>query len=158
MNKAIIVGYLTADPIYKNQISEKEFKMARFSVAVNDMTNFSQTYFFNCVAWNQTAEYIGNNLKKGDFVSIDGKLVTRSFINKEGKKSTTTEIVVISIKNIGSRKAKSENEKSINSQSEEKNSLNDIFETNSSSEENHSNVSNIEEEEYNLIDWEEELK
>lgn len=156
MNKAIIVGFLSTDPVYKNQTDGKEFKMARFSVAVNDMMNFSQTYFFNCVAWNQTAEYIGNNLKKGDFVSIDGKLVTRSYINKEGKKSTVTEIVVISIKNIGSRRAKNENEKLENNQSEEKVSLDEIFENNSL-DENSSNDSNVEEE-YNLIDWEEDLK
>ena len=49
MNKVLLVGYLTADPDFRNY-TERELKMARFSIAVNDIRNYSQTYFFNCIA------------------------------------------------------------------------------------------------------------
>ncbi len=161
MNKVLLVGYLTADPDFRNY-TERELKMARFSIAVNDIRNYSQTYFFNCIAWNQTAEYIGNNLTKGDFVCIDGKLTTRSYVNNEGKKVSVVEVVVENIKNIGSRKNKA-------NETEEKVSLDDVFEDikpvsnedvvdNSNVENNEVKNDNIPIDDDLVIDWEEDLK
>ena len=48
--------------------------------------------FINCIAWNRTAEYIGNYLKKGKLVAVNGKIVTGSYDDKDGKKVYTTEI------------------------------------------------------------------
>lgn len=163
MNRVILLGYLTADPDFRNY-TDRELKLCRFSIAVTDMRNFSQTYFFNCIAWNQTADYVGNNLKKGDFICVDGKLTTRSYINNEGKKNVVVEIVAENIKNIGTRKSKKDEEN-------EKVSVDEIFsETNSLDTENvnqtkdsqqkdletnkNDNINN----EDNIIDWEEDLK
>lgn len=157
MNKVILVGYLTADPDFRNY-TDRELKLCRFSVAVNDMRNFSQTYFFNCVSWNQMADYIGNNLKKGDFVCIDGKLTTRSYVNNEGKKNVAVEIVVESIKNIGSRKNKKDevddSKVLVDQMFSQTNADDEIKLDNESSSSELNNIDEVS----NTIDWEEDLK
>lgn len=113
MNKVVLLGYISQDPKGK-EIPEKNLVMSRFSVAVSDMRNYNQTFFFNCVAWNQTAEYINNNLKKGNFVIIDGRLTNRSYVNESGMKMFYTEVNVDSIKNLGTKKDKIDTNNSTN--------------------------------------------
>lgn len=105
MNKVILLGFLSQDPTAR-EYPEKNLTSSNFSVAVTDSRNYNQSYFFNCVAWNQTADYINSNLHKGDFVAVDGRLTNRSYINKAGQKVYVTEVVVENIRNLGSRKAK----------------------------------------------------
>ena len=105
MNKVILLGFLSQDPIAR-EFPEKNSTNSNFSVAVTDSRNYNQSYFFNCVAWNQTADYVNSNLHKGDFVAIDGRLTNRSYINKAGQKVYVTEVIVETIRNLGSRKAK----------------------------------------------------
>ncbi|MGL4951829.1 MAG: single-stranded DNA-binding protein [Mycoplasma sp.] len=112
MNKVILVGFISQDPTPR-VFEEKNTIMSRFSIAVNDSRLPSSTYFFNCVAWGATAEYINNNLKKGDFVSIDGRIANRSYTNKDGQKVNTTDITVDSIRNHGSRKARTTGEEMV---------------------------------------------
>ena len=102
MNKVTLLGYISQDPITKEYL-DKGFVVSRFSIAVNDMKNYNLSFFFNCVAWNQTAEYVQSHLKKGNFVAIDGRLTNRSYINDSGAKTYITEINVDNIKNLGSR-------------------------------------------------------
>lgn len=104
MNKVILLGHLAVDPQAKN-FPEKNCNMAKFSLAVNDIRNRNQTYFINCITWNQTADYVSNNLKKGDFISAEGRFTNRSYVNNEGKKVYITEIVIDTIRNYGSKKA-----------------------------------------------------
>ncbi len=107
MNKVVLLGFLAQDPVGK-EFPEKNLVTSNFSVAVTDSRNYNQSYFFNCVAWNQTADYVNSNLHKGDFVAVDGRLTNRSYINKAGAKVYVTEVVVETIRNYGSRKAKEE--------------------------------------------------
>lgn len=108
MNKVILLGYLGQDPTPRTFEGNKV--MSRFSIAVSDLRNYAQSYFFNCVAWQQTAEYINNNLKKGDYVCIDGRITNRSYTNTAGQKAYAIEVVVDSIRNLGSKKARTEEE------------------------------------------------
>ncbi len=105
MNKVILLGFLGQDPVGR-EYPEKNLVTSNFSIAVTDARNYNQSYFFNCVAWNQTADYVNSNLHKGDFVAVDGRLTNRSYINKAGAKVYVTEVVVESIRNYGSRKPK----------------------------------------------------
>lgn len=109
MNKVILLGYLSKDPELR-EFPDKDVKVAKISIAVSDERNYSKSYFFNCSAFSKTAEYIMNNLKKGDFVSIDGNLTNNSFINSDGKKVTYTEIIIQSIRNLGRRAKETEND------------------------------------------------
>lgn len=96
MNKVFIIGFLGKDPEVKTINSGKT--VTTFSVGVSDgFGDKKQTSWFNCVAWEKLAEMVGNNLSKGSKVMVEGKLSTRSYENKEGKKVYVTEIVAQSV-------------------------------------------------------------
>lgn len=102
MNKVFLVGNIAQDPTVKTTNTGKT--VVNFSVACNDRIQGRETSsFFNCVAWNNQANYVGSYVKKGDTVAIDGKLNKRSYVSKEGKNVYVTEIIVDSIKTIVKR-------------------------------------------------------
>ena len=96
MNKVIEIGRSVSDVELKQTLSGTS--AVDFSIAVKrTYKNASGKYdsdFFNCVAFNKTAEIISRNVKKGDLIGIEGKLRTRNYINGEGKQVYVTEIVV----------------------------------------------------------------
>lgn len=100
MNKVLLTGHITAAP---NSFQTKTQKaLATFSIAVKEnfkskIDNTYPTHFFNCIAWNKTAEYITNYIKVGDLVSVEGSLKTRSYVNKEGKNQKVVEVNVENI-------------------------------------------------------------
>lgn len=156
MNKVILLGHLTNDPEQKtfNSKDGTEQTMSKFSIGVNDSRSWNQSFFFNCIAWGQIAEYINNNLHKGDFVSIDGRITNRNYINAEGKKIYITEVVADAIKNYGSKKNNVKEEESkvlIDDIVTDKINvdLSKAFSTKENEEQSSEN---------NSIDWEEELK
>ena len=63
MNQVLLIGRLTKDPELKYSQSGKAF--CRFSIAVTKEFNRNETDFFDCVAWNKTAEIIAEYMRKG---------------------------------------------------------------------------------------------
>lgn len=103
MNKVLIVGNLTAAPEIRYTKSEKA--VASFTVAINEGFGDKQkTTFINCVAWEKTAEAIGNYLDKGSKVLVDGRLQVRNYENSEGKKVYVTEVLVREIEFLSKKK------------------------------------------------------
>lgn len=99
LNKALIYGNLTRDPELKALPSGQQ--VANFAVATNrvykDKNGQKQetTEFHNVVAFGRTAEVIGQYMKKGKPIYVEGRIQTRSWEDKEtGKKNYRTEIVV----------------------------------------------------------------
>lgn len=96
MNKAILVGRLTADPELKTTPSG--VSVCSFSVAVNrrfaDSNGERKADFINCVAWRQTAEFICNYFAKGRMIGLVGSIQTRDWTDNEGRKRYATEVVV----------------------------------------------------------------
>ena len=96
LNKAILVGRLTRDPELKS--TQSGVSVLNFTVAVprryKDANGERQSDFINCVAFRQTADFISNYFKKGNMISIDGSIQTRSWDDNEGKRRYTTEVVV----------------------------------------------------------------
>lgn len=96
INKATIYGNLTRDPEIKALPSGQQ--IANFSVATTrQFTQDGQkkeiTEYHNVVAFGKQAEVIGQYMKKGRPVYVEGRLQTRSW-ESEGKKMYRTEIVV----------------------------------------------------------------
>lgn len=92
MNKIFEIGRLTRDPEVRYTQSGKA--VCTFSLAVDDgYGENKKAYFFPVVVWNKAAEACGNSLHKGSKVAVTGKLTTRQYENKEGKKVTVFEIV-----------------------------------------------------------------
>lgn len=92
LNKIVTIGRLTRDPEVRYTASGKA--VCTFSIAVNDgYGENKKAYFFPVVVWGKTAETCGNSLHKGSKVAVTGKLTSRQYDNKEGKKVTVVEIV-----------------------------------------------------------------
>lgn len=97
LNKVMIIGRLTRDPELRTTTNGAN--VASFSVATSfNWTDQSgqkkeQTEFHNVVAWRKLGEIVGQYLKKGSQVYIEGRLSTRSWEGQDGKKNYRTEIV-----------------------------------------------------------------
>ena len=105
MNKIILLGRLVKDPEIKYTPSEK--CVAQFSIAVNRPTkNAEGQYdadFINIVAWNKTAELIGNYVHKGQRILVEGRLQIRSYTAQDGGKRYVTEVIADRVEFIESR-------------------------------------------------------
>jgi single-strand DNA-binding protein len=67
--------------------------VARFSLAVNRFARGEELAdFFDCVTFNQNAEYALNKLKKGMLVLVEGSLRTRTYQTKTGEKRKAYEV------------------------------------------------------------------
>ena len=108
-NKIQLIGNLGNAPEIRT--TENGHKMARFSVATNESyTNSSgekvtETQWHNLIAWNKLAEIAEKFLNKGSEVAIEGKLINRSYTDKEGIKKYITEIQVNELLFLGSKSA-----------------------------------------------------
>src|SRR3989344_4261657 len=98
LNKVMIIGRLTRDPEVRTTPSGAN--VVSFSVATSfNWTDQAgqkkeQTEFHNVVAWRKLADIIGQYLKKGSQVYLEGRLTTRSWEGQDGKKNYRTEVVV----------------------------------------------------------------
>ncbi|HEY0979493.1 MAG TPA: single-stranded DNA-binding protein [Candidatus Paceibacterota bacterium] len=97
LNKVLLYGNLTRDPELKALPSGQQ--VASFGLATNrtfknrDGQQQEQTEFHNIVAFGRTAEVMGQYLKKGRPIYVEGRMQTRSW-DKDGVKQYRTEIVV----------------------------------------------------------------
>ncbi len=97
-NKVQLIGNLGNNPEVKTLESGK--KMARFSVATSETyrnakgEKVEETQWHNLVAWGKLAEIAEKFLHKGSEVALEGKLINRSYNDKEGNKKYITEIQV----------------------------------------------------------------
>jgi len=97
LNKVLLYGNLTRDPELKALPSGQQ--VASFGLATNrsfknkEGAQQEQTEFHNIVAFGRTAEVMGQYLKKGRPIYIEGRIQTRSW-DKDGVKQYRTEIVV----------------------------------------------------------------
>ena len=84
INKAIIMGRLTADPELRQTTGG--VSCCQFTVAVNrdyvQQGQERQADFISVVAWRQTAEFISKYFSKGKMIAIDGELRTRTYDDK----------------------------------------------------------------------------
>ena len=96
-NSVNLIGHLGNDPEMKTFGENR--RMARFSLATNDYYNDSEgkrvteTQWHNVIAWGKMAEIAEKLLNKGNEAAIQGKLVNRSWEDKEGSKHYITEVV-----------------------------------------------------------------
>jgi len=99
INRVILVGRLTRDP--ELRYTPSGVAVTTFSLAVDRQFKNAQgekeADFINVVAWRQTAELCAQYLKKGSQTGVDGRLQTRSYDNKEGKRVYVTEVVAENI-------------------------------------------------------------
>lgn len=92
MNDVCLSGRLTKDPI-NNQTQNTQ--ITSFTLAVNREFSKEKTAdFIPCVAFNQTAKYIIQYIKKGDLIEANGRIQVRSYQGKNGETNYVTEVIV----------------------------------------------------------------
>ncbi|WP_195283556.1 single-stranded DNA-binding protein [Harryflintia acetispora] len=104
INKAILVGRLTADPELRS--TQSGLSVVSFTVAIDRRYSNGgerQADFINCVAWRQTAEFISKYFNKGKLIGVEGSIQTRNYEDKQGNKRTAVEVVVDNASFIGSK-------------------------------------------------------
>lgn len=105
LNKVMLIGHVGRDPEVKYTPGGKA--VATFSVATNesfkgkDGSQQDRTEWHRIVTWERRAEIMGEYLKKGQLVYIEGRLQTRSWDDKDGNKRYTTEIVAYDVQFLG---------------------------------------------------------
>ena len=106
-NKVQLIGNLGKTPDVKNTEAGK--KLVRFSVATNETyTNtkgekVKETQWHNLVAWGKVADIAEKYLDKGSEVAIEGKLISKDYLDKEGVKKYVTELQVNELLLLGSK-------------------------------------------------------
>lgn len=105
MNRVELVGRLTAKPELRYTGSNLPY--ARFSVAINRTFSNAQgereTDFINIIVWRKQAENVCNFLDKGSLVSIEGRLQTGNYTDKDGNKRYTMDVVADSVQFLESK-------------------------------------------------------
>lgn len=95
MNKAILIGRLTADPEMRTTTSG--IAVATFTVAINrpyvSQTGEREADFIRCVAYRKLAENIGRYVGKGSQVAVEGSIQTRSYDGQDGVRRYVTEVI-----------------------------------------------------------------
>lgn len=92
INKAILMGRLIRDP--ELRYTGNGVPVCSFSIAINTGSGENQTTdYINCVAWNKTAEFVDKYFSKGRMIIIVGKIQTRVWEGKDGKKNYATDVV-----------------------------------------------------------------
>ena len=99
MNRAILIGRLTKDPELRSTSTGRN--VCQFSIAVNrNYTTASgerEADFINCVVWDKQAENLSKYQKKGNQIAVEGRIQTRNYDDKDGKKVYVTEVLANSI-------------------------------------------------------------
>ncbi len=95
-NKVTLIGNLGNAPEIKSLENNK--KLARVSIATNEIyknqkgERVTDTTWHNVIMWSPLADIAEKLLKKGSEVAIEGKLINRSYTDKDGVKRYITEI------------------------------------------------------------------
>jgi single-strand DNA-binding protein len=97
LNKVTLIGNLGNNP--EINTLDKDIKVAKFSLATSETfkddkgQRHTTTDWHNIVLWRGLADLAQNFLHKGSLVYIEGKLKTRSYDDKDGRKIYVTEVI-----------------------------------------------------------------
>jgi len=109
LNKVMIIGHLGRDPDLRYTPGGRP--VTSFSVATArgwtsaEGERREETEWFNVVAWGNLAEICRQYLRKGQQIYVEGRLQTRGWEDKEGKKHFRTELVAQEMIMLGGRPA-----------------------------------------------------
>lgn len=108
VNKAIILGNVGKDPEVRYMPSGEG--VANFTVATSEKWRDKQsgeqkerTEWHRCVAFGKLSEIIGQYIRKGSKVYVEGQIQTRKWTDNQGNDKYTTEIKVRELQMLDSR-------------------------------------------------------
>ena len=104
MNSSILIGRLCKDPELRRTGTGKA--VTSFTVAVDNFGKDSGASFIPCVAWEQRGEFVNNYFLKGSQIAVRGRLQSRQYETKDGRKQTAIELVVDEVDFCGKKEEK----------------------------------------------------
>ena len=102
INKVILVGRVGRDP--ELRYTPDGVAVANFSMATSesfkgkDGSKKETTEWHYCVAWRKLGEIIGEYVKKGKLIYVEGKIQSREYEGKDGSKKKVFEIILNDMK------------------------------------------------------------
>lgn len=90
MNKVILTGRLVAEPNYT--VTNNQTEVVKFCVAVNRIKDGVD--FIDCTAWRKTANFVYCYFHKGDGITLEGRLESQKWEDKNGQKRTSWFVTV----------------------------------------------------------------
>ena len=101
MNKVILMGRLVRDPEVRYTQAENPMAVSRYTLAIDrrgikkkEGDQKPETDFINCIAFGKSGEFAEKYFRQGMRVLVSGRLQTGSYVNKEGQKVYTTEVIL----------------------------------------------------------------
>lgn len=97
MNKVILMGRLVREPEVRYSQGAEPMAVARYTLAVNrrfKRQGEPDADFIGCVAFGKAGEFAEKYFRKGQMVSIVGRLQVRSWDDQNGQKRWSTDVVV----------------------------------------------------------------
>ena len=117
LNKVLLIGRLGQNPEVRTTKEGKS--VVNFSLATDEKWNDrngekqSRTEWHRITLWDKQAEIASQYLTKGSLVYVEGKIQTKDWVNKEGQKQTSHEIVASNFRMLGdTKKAETEAQES----------------------------------------------
>lgn len=90
LNKIILIGRLTKEP---ESYKKEDSNLVSFDLAVDNAGKDAGTTFITCKCFQKTADNVENYLHKGAKVAVEGRLLQRNYLAKDGSKRSTYEVV-----------------------------------------------------------------
>lgn len=106
MNRVDLIGRLTRDPELRRSANGNS--VLRFSLAVDrriKQPGGPEADFISCVAFGKTADNMARFLHKGSLIAVEGSIQTGSYVNQQGAKVYTTDIIANHVQFLESKKA-----------------------------------------------------
>jgi len=94
INAVVLMGRLVRDPEIRTTTSGKS--VCSFSLAVERDFQRSEEKtadYFDCVAWGNTAEFVGKYFHKGRMIALQGRLQARTYKDREGNNRKVVEVI-----------------------------------------------------------------
>lgn len=93
VNKAILQGRLTHNPELRH--TQSGIPVCSFTVAWSEKYKETENLcFLDCAAWRSTGEFVSKYFIKGQEIAVEGKLVTRKWVDNDGTNRSKLELVV----------------------------------------------------------------
>ena len=119
LNKTILIGRLIRDPEPKE--TQSGTHVVSFSVACDRMKTKTNPEpgadFISCVAWQQSADYLAQYGHKGDTIVVEGRISTRNYDDKDGRKVYVTEVTANNVQ-LAPKQNRSESDQYLNDMSD----------------------------------------
>lgn len=109
LNKVILIGRITKDPELRK--TQSGASVVSFTLACNRRNKQEgqpDADFINCVVWNKVAEAVEQHVTKGELLGISGRIQTRNYDDRNGRRVYVTEVLCDSVQFLESKKASTE--------------------------------------------------